>query len=66
MSSYSEAELIALRKAYASGALQVRYGDKQITYASRQDLKARIAELEASITGRRPVRQVRVVTSKGF
>lgn len=66
MSSYSEAELIALRKAYASGALQVRYGDKQITYASRQDLKARIAELEASITGRRQVRQVRVVTSKGF
>lgn len=66
MSSYSEAELIALRKAYASGALQVRYGDKQITYASRQDLKARIAELEAAITGRRPVRQVRIVTSKGF
>ncbi|MBF0305769.1 MAG: hypothetical protein HQL41_08995 [Alphaproteobacteria bacterium] len=66
MASYSEAELAALRKAYASGALMVRYGDKQITYGSSHDLRTRITELETAINGRRPVKQVRIVTSKGF
>lgn len=57
--SWTQTELDALRKAYASGTLRVRYGDKDVQYASEADLKRRIETLEAALaaeTGRkRPI-----------
>lgn len=44
-----EEELAALRKAYASGVLKVRYSDREITYASGEDMRARIGTLERGI-----------------
>lgn len=56
MSDYSDAELAALRRAYASGRLRLDYEGKSVTYGSAEDLLSRIRELERSTgaTPRRP------------
>jgi hypothetical protein len=52
--AYTQEQLDRLRAAYASGALEVQMGDERIRYATRQDLAARIREIEASLgVGRR-------------
>jgi hypothetical protein len=49
------ARLEALLKAYQTGARSVGHGDKRVTYGSREDMRAVIAELrdELGITTRR-------------
>ncbi|PRX29013.1 hypothetical protein SAMN05216257_10494 [Meinhardsimonia xiamenensis] len=46
MSGFSEEELEALRRAYASGTLTVKTGEHQVTYGSAADLLARIRYIE--------------------
>ncbi len=48
--SYTEAELSALRRAYASGAVEVSYDGKTIRYDSGAALLRRIREIEAAMT----------------
>ncbi|TKZ20802.1 hypothetical protein FAP39_09805 [Shimia litoralis] len=47
--SWSEEELSALRRAYASGTSRVSYDGKSIQYGSAADLLARIRLIEADI-----------------
>lgn len=47
--SWSQAELDALKAAYASGTLRVRYDDKLIEYGSADDLMKRIQTIENEI-----------------
>jgi hypothetical protein len=47
--AWTENELSALRRAYASGTLRVSYDGKSIEYGSADDLLARIRRLEADL-----------------
>jgi hypothetical protein len=47
--SWTEAELGALRRAYASGTLRVSYDGKSVEYGSASDLLARIRTIEAEM-----------------
>lgn len=51
-----------LEEALASGALRVQYRDKTVTYASREDLLARIRYVRAELQGTRGQR-VRTLSS---
>lgn len=46
MSNFTDAELSALRQAYASGTLSVSYNGRTVTYDGEAGLKRRIRELE--------------------
>ncbi len=45
--SWTETELMELRRAYASGTLRVSYDGKSVEYGSAEDLLARIRRIEA-------------------
>lgn len=47
--AWTEDELAALRRAYASGTLRVSYDGKSIEYGSAEDLLTRIRRIEAEI-----------------
>lgn len=53
--AFTQAELDALRSAYATGALEVEYGSgetrRRVRYASREDLEARIDQIERALAG---------------
>lgn len=65
---WTEDELAALRRAYASGTLRVSYDGKSIEYGSAEDLLARIRRLEgdiAAVAGRPKPRRSFATFSKG-
>ena len=67
--TYTAQHLQALREALASGEHRVTYEGKSIEYRSVADLKASIAEVEATIareSGAPKSRQIRVTTSKAL
>jgi hypothetical protein len=47
--TWSESELSALRRAYASGTLRVTYDGKTVEYGSAADLLSRIRTIEREI-----------------
>jgi hypothetical protein len=47
--SWTQAELDALRRAYASGTLRVSYDGKTVEYAAEADLIRRIRTIEAEM-----------------
>lgn len=47
--AWSQAELDALRRAYASGTLRVTYDGKTVEYGSEADLKRRIETIESAL-----------------
>ena len=47
--AWTDDELAALRRAYASGTLKVSYDGKSIEYGSAEDLLTRIRRIEAEI-----------------
>ncbi len=47
--SFSQAELDALRRAYAAGALAVEYDGRRLTYGNAADLLARIRFIEGQM-----------------
>lgn len=49
MSDFTEAELSALRRAYAAGSLRVQHGDRSVTYDDAAGLLSRIRELERDL-----------------
>ena len=49
--SFTQAELDALRQAYASGALSIVHEGKRIDYGSEADLMRRIRVIEQAIVG---------------
>ena len=67
--TYTPEHLQALREALASGEHRVTYEGKSIEYRSVADLKAAIAEVEATMareSGASKSRQIRVITSKAL
>lgn len=55
--SWTETELAALRKAYASGTLRVSFEGRSVEYGSAADLLSRIRTIEAEMaaqSGTRP------------
>jgi len=49
MTDWTETELAALRRAYASGTTRVSYDGKSVEYGSAADLLARIRTIERAI-----------------
>ena len=47
--TWSQAELAALRKAYASGTLRVSYEGRSVEYGSEADLLRRIRTIESEM-----------------
>ena len=47
--AWTEIELAALRRAYASGTLRVSYEGKTVEYGSAEDLLRRIRTIEAEM-----------------
>ena len=47
--AWTDHELIALKRAYASGTLTVSYDGKSVTYGSARDLLSRINTLERAM-----------------
>lgn len=52
MADYTQAQLDALRAAYAQGVLTYEYDGKRVTYRSRDEMKAIIEEMKASLKPR--------------
>ncbi len=66
--TYTEDQVRALREALTSGVLTVSYDGKSVTYRSVDEIKTALAEIE-NARGRdagRQVRQIRIVSNKGF
>ena len=66
--SWTDAELAALKRAYASGTLRVSYDGKSVEYGSAADLLARIRTIEAEMaraSGRAKPRRSYAAFSKG-
>ncbi|MBB4212694.1 gpW protein [Rhodothalassium salexigens DSM 2132] len=51
MAAWTEAELDALQRAYASGTLRVSYDGKTVEYGSAEDLLRRIRTIERQLAG---------------
>jgi len=51
MTNWTETELAALRRAYASGTTRVSYDGKSVDYGSAEDLLSRIRTIERAIAG---------------
>ena len=49
MTDWTETELSALRRAYASGTTKVSYDGKSVDYGSAEDLLTRIRTIERAI-----------------
>ncbi len=54
MTTWTETELTALRRAYASGTLRVSYDGKSVEYGSAEDLLRRIRLIEGEMARPRP------------
>ncbi len=50
MTQWTEAELTALKRAYASGTLRVSYDGKSVEYGSADDLLSRIRTIEREMS----------------
>lgn len=64
MTTWSETELAALKRAYASGTLRVSYDGKSVEYGSAEDLLGRIRTIERELAG--ATRQLPVAGFAGF
>jgi len=57
--AYTQAQLNAIKEAFASGTLTVDYDGKRVTYRSLREMKEIIATIEAELAGtgqdKRPV-----------
>ena len=68
MTTWTETELLALRRAYASGTLRVSYDGRSVEYGSAEDLLRRIRLIEgelAATSGKPKPRRSFAAFSKG-
>lgn len=64
--AYTAAQVAALEKAIATGTLQVRYGDRSVTYRSLDEMQRLLTDMRDEVQGRTRTRQYRMRTNKGF
>jgi hypothetical protein len=68
MTTWTETEIAALRRAYASGTLRVSYDGRSVEYGSAEDLLRRIRLIEgemAAVSGRPKPRRSFASFAKG-
>ena len=67
--TYTETDLLELKKALKNSERRVSFGDRSVEYRSIEELKLAIREVEADLarfTGKPKTRQIRATTRKGF
>ena len=67
--TYTESDLLTLKKALANSERRVSFGDRSVEYRSIEELKMAIREVEADLArtaGKQKIRQIRATTRKGF
>jgi multidrug resistance efflux pump len=67
--TYTEADLLELKKALKHSERRVSFGDRSVEYRSIEELKVAIREVEADLArsaGKAKTRQIRATTRKGF
>ena len=67
--AFTQHDIDALKKAIGTGALRVRFIDREVTYRSLAEMRTTLAMMEADIAkqeGRPRTRQTRFATSKGL
>ena len=67
--TYTESDLLTLKKALANSERRVSFGDRSVEYRSIEELKSAIREVESDLArtaGKQKTRQIRATTSKGF
>lgn len=62
----TQIDLTELKAAYASGVLKVREGNSWVEYQSMKEMRIAIKELEAELSGSKPLGVRRVITGKGY
>lgn len=62
----TQADLDALEDAINSGALMVRFADRQVQYRSLDDMMRILARMRAEVTGTAPTRRVKIASRTGF
>lgn len=64
--AFTAAQITALERAIATGALMVRYGDRTVQYRSLAEMEALLSRMRDAVEGSTRTRQLRVRTNKGF
>jgi hypothetical protein len=64
--AFTQAQITALEKAIASGALRVKYADRDVQYRSLEEMERLLGKMKAEVGGTTRMRQVRVNAVKGF
>ena len=67
--AYTQTQLDALRAALASGELSVSHDGRRVEYRSIAELERAISTVQSALavqSGRKPVRRIRIATSKGL
>lgn len=68
--AYTQADADKLKKAIATGALRVRFADREVTYRSLDEMRTALRLVERELTPRtlapRRARAIRFLTGKGY
>ena len=67
--TYTESDLITLKRALVNSERRVSFGDRSVEYRSIEELKMAISEVESDLArtaGKQKTRQIRATTNKGF
>jgi len=67
--TYTEDDLLELKRALKRSERRVSFGDRSVEYRSIEELKMAIREVEAELArtaGKQKTRQIRATTQKGF
>lgn len=66
--AYTQEQLDAMRATFAKGQRRVKYGDKEVEYASLDELRRAIETMEAQVEGeaRRGKKRVIIIGRKGL
>ena len=64
--AFTSAQLTALEKAYASGALEVKHGDKTIKYRSGEEMLAALMKLRRELASPKKKMSGRIAPKTGF
>jgi hypothetical protein len=69
MADYTNEQLVALRKAFASGVTRVTNNGRSVEYRSLDDMERAIRAIESALSaegGVAPIRRLRMQTTKGL
>lgn len=62
----TQTQLDELKKAYARGVLKIREGESWVEFQSMKEMRIAIKDIEAEISGNKPVGARLTSTGKGY